>query len=277
MSETLSAMTQLADGLPSVCRLGLATRGNTRLEARDVHHAVDRGINYLNWCTHEDGLSEAVRDFDGATRDRVVLASQIYAHNAREAQLELEGYLRALNTDCIDVVTFFYLERREEWNRVTAPKGAMEYLCRARESGKVRLLGVTSHQRDLAAEIAESGVIDLLMVRYNAAHRGAATDVFPTTDRVQLPVVAYTCLRWGALLQATPEDPVEFTPPPVPSWYRFVLAEPSVKVAIMAPNGRRELDENLSIVDDWRALSSDEMDFLRAHGDRVRRHAGRFP
>jgi len=40
-----------------VCRLGLATRGNTHLASQDVAHAIDRGINYLNWCGHPDGMS----------------------------------------------------------------------------------------------------------------------------------------------------------------------------------------------------------------------------
>ena len=68
----------------------------------------------------------------------------------------------------------------------------------------MRLLGLTSHQRKLAAETARSGLLDLLMIRYNAAHRGAETDIFPVTDALGLPVVVYTCLRWGTLLRLDP-------------------------------------------------------------------------
>ena len=32
-----------------VCRLGLATRGNTHLTRDDVLLALDRGLNYWNW------------------------------------------------------------------------------------------------------------------------------------------------------------------------------------------------------------------------------------
>src|SRR5205085_1186588 len=82
-------------------------------------------------------------------------------------------------------------------------------------------LGLTSHQRKLAAETARSGLLDLLMIRYNAAHRGAETDVFPVTDALGLPVVVYTCLRWGALMRSTPDDPPGFVPPRALAWYRF--------------------------------------------------------
>ena len=41
-----------------------------------------------------------------------------------------------------------------------------------------------------AARMAESGFLDLVMVRYNAAHRGAEREVFPVTASLGLPVSA---------------------------------------------------------------------------------------
>ena len=58
------------------------------------------------------------------------------------------------------------------------PGGALEYCQSAQRDGVVGLIGLTSHQRKLAAEIARSRQLDLLMLRYNAAHRGLETDVF---------------------------------------------------------------------------------------------------
>ena len=37
---------------------------------------------------------------------------------------------------------------------------------------------MTSHTRKLAAEMASSGLLDVIMVRYNAAHRGAEEEIF---------------------------------------------------------------------------------------------------
>ena len=66
-----------------------------------------------------------------------------------------------------------------------------------------RAIGVTSHQHDFAAELANIGRIDCQMIRY-------------------------TGVRWGALLENTPDDPLNFTPPPAPDWYRFTLCLPGV-------------------------------------------------
>ena len=147
----------------------------------------------------------------------------------------------------------------------------------SRSAGRIRAIGLTSHQRQLAARAAASGRLDLLMTRYNAAHRGAEEDVFPITTEYNIPVVVFTCLRWGALLESTPDDPHRFRVPAAEDWYRFVLCHPAVTVALMAPNGIKELRQNLQLLDDWRGFTSDEYASLKAHGDRVHRHGGSFP
>src|SRR5205085_6204014 len=143
--------------------------------------------NFLNWCGVPDGLSQAVAGL-GQRREEVCVCVQFEARTAAEARTELPGLLKQLGSDFIDVLTFYYVEEAAEWQQIIGPGGALEYCREARDRGEVRVLGVTSHQRPLAADMARSGLLDLLMIRYNAPHRGAGTDVFPTTDAIGLPV-----------------------------------------------------------------------------------------
>src|SRR5947207_9131652 len=158
-----------------VKRLGLATRGNGNLTPDDVRHALDRGVNFLNWCGVPDALSRTVAEL-GPRRREVFVCVQFEARTAGEAEMELRNLLRELNTDYLDALTFYYVEEPAEWQQIIGPGGALEYCRRAKEEGRVRLLGLTSHQRPLAADAAKSGLLDLLMIRYNAAHRGAERD-----------------------------------------------------------------------------------------------------
>lgn len=259
-----------------VCRLGLASRGDSLLRPDDFHSAVDRGINFLNWPGGEDALSRAIAEM-GKNRDGVVVCAQFSARTAVEAAEELRSLLSLLRTDYLDVLTFYYVEEPEEWATIRGPGGALEYCRGAQRDGTVRRLGLTTHQRPLAAEVARGGQLDLLMLRYNAAHRGAEREVFPVTDPLGMPIIAYTALRWGALLEATPEDPPEFQVPGAPDWYRFVLQSPSVTVALAAPHDRRELEDDLSVLTTNAPLPSEEYERLAEHGMRVRRCAGGFP
>jgi len=264
-----------------VCRLGLAGYRPTTITPDDVFHALDRGVNFLNWPGLAEGpaegeaLTAAVAAL-GPDRSSAVVCAQFGARTAADAATELRSILRTLETDYIDVLTLYYVEQADEWDEITRPGGALGYLRDARRDGAVRRIGITSHQRPLAARMAESGLLDLVMVRYNAAHRGAERDVFPVTARLGLPVIAYTGLRWGALPGPTPDDPPEFVVPRPPAWYRFVLQHPAVAVTLAAPRTRAELDEDLRVLDASGPLGADEYAALAAHGDRVRRHAGTF-
>jgi aryl-alcohol dehydrogenase-like predicted oxidoreductase len=267
-------------GLP-VCRLGLASYGQTAITPDDIHAALGRGINFLNWA----GLDEWPPDDDpfvaaiaslGAARKSVVVCVQFGARSGADAAEQLRSVLATLKTDYIDVLTLYYVEKPEEWEEITAPGGSLPYLRNAKRDGVVRRIGVTSHQRPLAAQMAASNLLDLVMVRYNAAHRGAEREVFPITQPLGLPVIAYTALRWGALLRATPDDPPGFSVPLAPQWYRFALQHPAVAVTLAAPQTPAQLEEDLRVLDATGPLGDEEYAALAAHGDRVRQYAGSF-
>jgi predicted aldo/keto reductase-like oxidoreductase len=276
MSHLQTTLRLTAGETRSLCRLGLATRGDSELTVDDVERALDCGVNFLNWCGTPDELSDSIANL-GKRREDVIICAQFEARTATEASQELPAVLKTLGTDRVDVLTFYYVEEASEWEQIRAAGGALEYCQAAKRDGVVGLIGLTSHQRKLAGEIARSGQLDILMLRYNAAHRGAETDVFPVTDSLGLPVVVYTCLRWGALLRSTPDDPPGFVVPAAPMWYRFALQSSSVTVALMAPNSRAELEEDLSVLRAKRPLSEEEYARLAEHGQRVRKNAGSFP
>ncbi|HLJ12324.1 MAG TPA: aldo/keto reductase [Planctomycetaceae bacterium] len=265
-----------------VSRLGLASRGGSEITPDDVFYAVDRGVNFLNWpgeadgpCC-DDGLSQAIAAL-GQRRESVVVCVQFGSRTAGEAASELRSILATLRTKYIDCLTLYYVEHADEWRQLIGPGGALDCLKKAKRDGLVRRIGLTSHQRTLAADMAKSDAIDVLMIRYNAAHRGAEREIFPVTDALEKPVIAYTALRWGALLRPTSGDPPDFELPGAIDWYRFVLQLPSVAVVLAAPNDRTELEHDLDLLAVRGPLPDAEYARLAAHGDRVRQSAGSFP
>lgn len=281
MAHGPSALASFPRGLPSVPRLGIATRGNTALNPGDVHFAFERGVRYFNWCGKPDGLSRAAREF-GPRRREIVFATQIKARSADAANRELDWILEETGGSRLDIGTLYYVESPEEWRAITGPGGAWEALVARRRAGDLGLLGLTSHQRRLAAkcalERAADGTrrLDMLMIRYNAAHTGAESDVFPDSQSLGLPVVTFTGLRWRDLLRPTPDDPPGFEPPGAADCYRFCMAHPAVAVALAAPDGRAELEEALRALDSPGIPSARWMRSMLEHGRRVHRHAREF-
>lgn len=265
-------------------RLGLATRGDNELGPDDVAWAVERGVNYLNWCGREDGLSRYVRE-SPATRDKLVVAVQFKARMRDEAERELDRISESLG-GLPDILTLYYVESEEVWVRITSPDGAWGALAARRRAGDVALIGLTTHQRPLAAGWAQQKGpgderrLDLLMIRYNAAHRGAEREVFPVSERLGIPAVCFTGLRWGALLRPAPREGKSYGAtawaPSPRDCYRFCLSNLSARVVLTAPMVRVEMEESLSLLDDWRAMDESEMSRMKAHGNRVRATAGEF-
>lgn len=294
-SETImEKFAGLDQSMPPVCRLGLATRGNTRLRDEDVVHAIERGVNYLNWCGRPDGMSKAVAGLGGRRGD-VIVACQFKARTAEKARREFDWILKETGSDYLDIATFYYVESQDEWDEIIGPDGAWEALAEFKRSGALKMIGLTSHQRKLAAkwvastrpedegsqdavsrDAENSHYLDMLMIRYNAAHRGAEREVFPVARKRGAAVVTFTGLRWRELLKPTPSDPPGFAPPTAAECYRYCLANPNVAVTLTAPGTRSHLEANLSLLDDWGPLTAKRLDEIRRHGDRVHRHASEF-
>ena len=274
-------MVRLSPGLPPVPRFGIATRGNTRLSVDDIHYAMDQGVRYFNWCGRPDGLSRAVAGL-GSQRSEIVFAAQLKARSADEADRELDWILEHTRSERLEVGTLYYVESDKEWGAITGPGGSWEAFARHRRDGRLGMIGLTSHQRALAAglasELAPDGTrrLDMLMIRYNAAHTGAEQDVFPVTEDLGMPVVTFTGVRWRDLLRPTPDDPPDFRPPTAADCYRFCMAHRAVAVALAAPNGTTELVEDLEVLRDGSDPSSDWLGAMRDHGERVHRHAREF-
>jgi aryl-alcohol dehydrogenase-like predicted oxidoreductase len=119
------------------------------------------------------------------------------------------------------------------------------------------------------------GKLDVLMMRYNAAHRGAEQEIFPHLGASNPGVVSYTATRWGRLLKRPRGWPATERVATAGDCYRFVLTNPSVNVSLTAPRSRAELRENLAALERG-PLDEAEMAFMRRFGDAVHARHRRF-
>jgi aryl-alcohol dehydrogenase-like predicted oxidoreductase len=115
---------------------------------------------------------------------------------------------------------------------------------RGRESWGHRRL--STHNRKLAGRLAADRAVDGLMIRYNAAHRGAESEIFPHVFGRGTGILAYTATRWTKLLR--PLRSLSAPPLSAGDCYRFVLSHPVVDACLTAPSKLKELEENTAAV-----------------------------
>ncbi len=124
---------------------------------REVARAIERGVNYFD-VAPSYGKGEAERKLGPALapfRDAAFLAEKTARRDAAGAREELEQSLRMLQTDRFDLYQLHNLSTSEDLERVFAPGGALETLVAAREEGKVRHLGFSSHNEDTALRLLD--------------------------------------------------------------------------------------------------------------------------
>jgi aryl-alcohol dehydrogenase-like predicted oxidoreductase len=250
-----------ASGL-RVSRLGIGA--SYGVGARAIEAAFDRGINYLYWGSlRRETMGEAIRNIARRDRERLVVAIQSYARSALAMRWSLERGLRKLGFDHGDVLLL-------GWWRERPPDRILEEAVRLRERGRARALAISSHNRRAFRDLAALGVFDAVMVRYNAAHRGAEGEVFPHLPAGAPAVIAYTATRWGSLIDPAKTPPGERTPAGS-DCYRFALAHPRVSLVLAGPADQAELEEALRAIERG-PMSEEELGWMRRVGDHVYRN-----
>lgn len=253
-----------------VFRLGLAA--TYRPGEDTVRCALDHGVNYLFAFGIDTNITRVVRAMNADQREKVILATGGYNWLVGHWSLKrsLESALRRYKTDYIDVFHFLGIMKPREF-----PPAVQDELSALRADGKVRLTAVSCHHRKFAGELAARGTVDALMIRYNAAHPGAETEIFPYVAAHNTGVISYTATRWRRLLVRPRGWPASEPVATAGQCYRFALSHPNVQVALTAPSNRTQLLENLREVERG-PLPDDEMAFMRRYGAYVRDHAGWF-
>jgi aryl-alcohol dehydrogenase-like predicted oxidoreductase len=173
-----------------------------------------------------------------------------------------EKALRASGSDYIDVLQVFWVNRMS-----LLSKAVLAEMVKLRDEGKVRAIGISTHDRKLVGRLAQEGPLSMFMIRYNAAHPGAEVDIFPHLEPRKPMIVAYTATSWRKLLRA----PKGWTGKVATAGdcYRFCLTNAHVDVVLSAPKTVEQVRENLAALEKG-PLSDDEMAWMRALGRAVR-------
>jgi aryl-alcohol dehydrogenase-like predicted oxidoreductase len=252
-------------------RLGLAAYPEQ--DPAIVDAAARGGINYFFFYNPSSSpFVDALRSIVKTQRDDILVASGTGARSKSCLQAARRNIRSAVNSDVLDIFFAEYIHPDDDTEKIFGSGGVLSELQRWKNDGAIRFVGATAHDRKLAKRLAEDPRVDVLMHRYNMAHRKAADEVFPAAVRSQTPVIAFTATRWGTLLESRAEGNGD--PPSAADCYRFCLAQRAVHVVLTAPKTVAELHENLA------ALKSPPMtDEARRHweqfGDVIYRSGGR--
>jgi aryl-alcohol dehydrogenase-like predicted oxidoreductase len=259
-----------ASGAPA-SKLGFAA--HPEQDPRCVPRAFECGINYFFFYgPGHRPFVEALKPLVRRRRDEIIVASGSGSRKPSGLRTARRKILSAVGDETIDVFFAEYINPSDDDDAIFGIDGVLDELQKWKADGTIRFVGATAHDRELAKRLATDSRVDVLMHRYNMAHRKAAAEVFPAAIEARTPVIAFTATRWGTLLAQHPRWPHES--PSAADCYRFCLAQAAVHMALTAPRSIAELDQNIEVLTSKR-MSARECAHWERYGDIMYSEGGR--
>lgn len=218
-----------------------------------VVRAFELGINFFFFYSPgSKAFIKALKPVIDEHRDAIILATGSGARTASGLRAARRKIASPLGLEVLDAFFAEYIHPGDNPVAVFGAGGVFDELQKWKAAGLIRYVGASCHDRKIAKQLAEDLRVEILMHRFNMAHRKAADEAFPSAIKSKTPILAFTATRWGSLLEQ--DSTWSGEPPTAADCYQYCLSHPAVQVVLTAPKSVEELDENM------RVLRSPQMD-----------------
>ncbi len=252
---------------------------------------------HIHWTTERDGqevimtaLENGVRFFDTAEsygphvseikfgkfltpnyRDIVFLMSKSTARDAKTAREHLEGSLRRMKTDYLDLWQVHSLSSPEDVDERIS-NGVLDVFLEAKSSGKVRFIGFTGHRNPLAhlhllKRTSDMDIWDASQMPINpldaASEYSFTRDVLPELVKRDIGVLAMKTLADGRFFARKNQHQWETDTPIVPDvlsiadTQNFAWSLP-VSTLITGAENKEFMDEKVHMAREFRKLNESD-------------------
>jgi diketogulonate reductase-like aldo/keto reductase len=173
---------------------------NRQREIDALRHGLDLGLTLIDTAEMygEGGAEEVVAQAIANRRSEAFLVSKVYPHNASKegAIAACERSLKRLNTDYLDLYLL-------HWRGSIPLSETLEAFQTLQQAGKIRSYGVSNFDvEDLeeASQLKGGKTIVTNQVLYNLMRRGIELNLLPWCRQRHIPIMAYSPIEQGRLL-----------------------------------------------------------------------------
>ncbi len=168
-----------------------------------LRHAFEQGITFFDTANAYRDSEEKIGTAFAGMRDKIVIASKTLMRSEQGAMEHLENSLRKLNTDYLDLYQLHQIAQEKDWSEVTGAGGALGAVVRAKEAGKIRHIGVTSHNLQMAIKLVRSRHFDTIQFPFNLIEEGARDELLGLTREAAMGFIVMKPFGGGVIDNAS--------------------------------------------------------------------------
>lgn len=275
--------------------IGMGCEGFSEINCTMAQKLFDKaeelGINYFDLYASDPNVRAAAGKALKGRREKFLIQSHICSvwkngqylrtRNLVETKAGFEEMMRLLDTDYLDVGMIHYCDAMSDWEDIVN-NGILDYAKELKAQGRIRHIGMSSHNPLVAERAVKEGGIEVLMFSVNPCYdlQPANEDVeeiwanknyqaqltnmdpdrqrlYETCQRMGVGITVMKAFAGGELLSSNQIAGVSLT---VNQCIAYALSRPAVSVVLAGAHSVEELEESARYCD----ASAEEKDYALA-------------
>jgi len=164
-----------------------------------VKRCLELGINFMDtasgYTTSEERIGKAI----AGRRQDVILATKSMARTHEELESQVNLSLKRFNADYIDLYQFHNVSDLNTLDKILDRQGLITVLEKAKKAGKIRHIGITSHQLDTAKAAVKTGRFETIMFPFNFIASEPEKELLPLVREQDMGFIVMKPLSGGRL------------------------------------------------------------------------------
>ena len=241
---------------------------------------IDRGINYIDTARIYGNAEEILGHIIPKRRDKLFLVTKVSTDNAARAERSLNESLSRLKTDYIDLVHIHSIGGKN-LDRVLGKDGVLEFLLKQKETGKIRFIGISGHNRPANfVRMMQTDQIDVLMGVMNHADRNIYDfegKVLPEAIKRNVGCAAmkvYAGIKGGFRNHRSGYVGCATEPARLPHAMAYALDLEGVSVAVVGPYTVEQAVQNVQFAREYKPLTQTQRASLLEYGENLAKSLG---
>lgn len=144
-----------------------------------IDAALAGGVNIMDVFTSEPEVRSNIGKALKGRREQVILQGHIGAawlngqytrtRNIEHCKTFFEDFMKRLDTDYVDIGMIHFVDTEEDYKGVFESE-VIEYAKQLKAEGKIKAIGMSSHNPGIAERAVKTGIIDVLMFSINPVY-----------------------------------------------------------------------------------------------------------